>query len=202
MMLGVGLLLQVITYLITKDTLLSFVSGISGVFSVVFCSERKLSYYFWSFVQIVTFSVICFNEQLYAKLLENIFYLITMGIGIGGWLANKDIDNKVKTRSLDTNAIIKYVNGGMIGFIVLLLTLTFLGGEKPFLDALTTTLAFIAQILMVLRYRENWIVWFIMNIICVVLFVKTGNWCMVAQYVFWTVNTVYGYCQWNKNSLA
>ena len=125
-MLGVGLLLQVLTFIVTKDTLLSFVSGIAGVFSVVFCSEPKLSYYFWSFIQIATFSIICFNEQLYAKLLENVFYLITMGIGIGTWLANKDIDNRVKTRSLDFNAIIKYVNGGMIGFIVLLLTLTFL----------------------------------------------------------------------------
>lgn len=199
-MLGVGLLLQVLTFIVTKDTFLSFVSGIAGVFSVVFCSERKLSYYFWSFVQITTFSIICFNEQLYAKLLENAFYLITMGIGIGAWLANKDIDNKVKTRSLDSNAIIKYVNGGMIGFIVLLLTLTFLGGEKPFLDALTTTLAFIAQILMVLRYKENWNVWFIMNIICVILFLTTGNWCMAAQYAFWTINTIYGYKIW-KNAI-
>lgn len=199
-MLGVGLLLQVLTFIVTKDTLLSFVSGIAGVFSVVFCSERKLSYYFWSFIQIVTFSIICFNEQLYAKLLENVFYLIIMGIGIGAWLANKDIDNRVKTRSLDSNAIIRYVNGGMIGFIVLLLTLTFLGGEKPFLDALTTTLAFIAQILMVLRYKENWNVWFIMNIICVILFLTTGNWCMVAQYVFWTINTIYGYKIW-KNAI-
>ena len=199
-MLGVGLLLQVLTFIVTKDSLLSFVSGIAGVFSVVFCSERKLSYYFWSFIQIATFSIICFNEQLYAKLLENVFYLITMGIGIGTWLANKDIDNKVKTRSLDSNDIIKYVNGGMIGFIVLLLTLTFLGGEKPFLDALTTTLAFIAQILMVLRYKENWNVWFIMNIICVILFLTTGNWCMVAQYVFWTINTIYGYKIW-KNAI-
>lgn len=199
-MLGVGLLLQVLTFIVTKDSLLSFVSGIAGVFSVVFCSERKLSYYFWSFIQIATFSIICFNEQLYAKLLENVFYLITMGIGIGAWLANKDIDNKVKTRSLDSNDIIKYVNGGMIGFIVLLLTLTFLGGEKPFLDALTTTLAFIAQILMVLRYKENWNVWYIMNIICVILFLTTGNWCMVAQYVFWTINTIYGYKIW-KNAI-
>lgn len=199
-MLGVGLLLQVLTFIVTKDTLLSFASGIAGVFSVVFCSERKLSYYFWSFIQIATFSIICFNEQLYAKLLENAFYLITMGIGIGAWLANKDIDNRVKTRSLDSNAIIKYVNGGMIGFIVLLLTLTFLGGEKPFLDALTTTLAFIAQILMALRYKENWNVWFIMNIICVILFLTTGNWCMVAQYVFWTINTIYGYKIW-KNAI-
>ena len=195
-MLGVGLLLQVLTFIVTKDTLLSFASGIAGVFSVVFCSERKLSYYFWSFIQIVTFSIICFNEQLYAKLLENVFYLITMGVGVGAWLTNKDIDNRVKTRSLDSNVIIKYVNGGMIGFIVLLLTLTFLGGEKPFLDALTTTLAFIAQILMVLRYKENWNVWFIMNIICVILFLTTGNWCMTAQYVFWTINTVYGYKIW------
>lgn len=197
-MLGVGILLQVLTFIVTKDTLLSFASGIAGVFSVVFCSERKLSYYFWSFIQIVTFSIICFNEQLYAKLLENVFYLITMGVGIGTWLANKDIDNRVKTRSLDSNAIIKYANGGMIGFIVLLLTLTFLGGEKPFLDALTTTLAFIAQILMVLRYKENWNVWFIMNIICVILFLTTGNWCMAAQYVFWTINTVYGYKIWKN----
>ena len=198
-MLGVGLLLQSLTFIVTKDTLLSFVSGIAGVFSVVFCSERKFSFYFWSFIQIVTFSIICFNEHLYAKLLENVFYLITMGIGIGAWLVNKDIDNKVKPRSLDSNAVIKYINGGMIGFIVLLLTLTFLGGEKPFLDALTTTLAFIAQILMVLRYKENWNVWFIMNIICVILFLTTGNWCMVAQYIFWTINTIYGYKIWKKN---
>ena len=199
-MLGVGLLLQVLTFIVTKDTLLSFASGIAGVFSVVFCSERKLSYYFWSFIQIATFSIICFNEQLYAKLLENVFYLIIMGIGIGAWLANKDIDNRVKTRSLDSNAIIRYVNGGVIGFMVLLLTLTFLGGEKPFLDALTTTLAFIAQILLVLRYKENWNVWFIMNIICIILFLTTGNWCMVAQYVFWTINTIYGYKIW-KNAI-
>ena len=75
-MLGVGLLLQVLTYLMTKDTLLSFVSGISGVFAVVFCSERKFSYYFWSFLQLTTFSIICFNENLYGKLVENAFYLI------------------------------------------------------------------------------------------------------------------------------
>lgn len=199
-MLGVGLLLQVLTFIVTKDTPLSFASGIAGVFSVVFCSERKLSYYFWSFIQIVTFSIICFNEHLYAKLIENVFYLITMGVGIGAWLANKDIDNKVKTRSLNVDGIVKCCILGMIGFIVLLLTLIFLGGEKPFLDALTTTLAFIAQILMVLRYKENWNVWFIMNIICVILFLSTGNWCMVAQYIFWTINTIYGYKIW-KNAI-
>lgn len=198
-MLAAGLLLQVLTFLITKDTLLSFASGIAGVFSVVFCSERKLSYYFWSFIQIVTFSIICFNEHLYAKLLENIFYIVTMGIGIGAWLANKDIENKVKTRSLKVHDTVKCCIAGMIGFVCLYVPLAlFLNSTNPLLDAITTTLALIAQILMVLRYKENWILWGIMNILCIVLFISTQNWCMVAQYVFWTINTIYGYCEWNR----
>ena len=199
-MLGVGLLLQVLTFIVTKDTLLSFASGIAGVFSVVFCSERKLSYYFWSFIQIATFSVICFNEQLYAKLLENVFYLITMGIGIGAWLANKDIDDRVKTRALKVHDIVKCCILGMIGFVFLYLPLAFLGSNNPFLDAITTSLAIIAQVLMMLRYKENWVVWCVMNIICVVLFAITCNWCMVAQYIFWTINTIYGYRIW-KNAV-
>lgn len=199
-MLGVGLLLQVLTYFITKDTLLSFVSGIAGVFSVVFCSERKFSFYFWSFIQIVTFSIICFNEHLYAKLLENVFYLITMGIGIGAWLANKDIDNRVKTRALKVHDIVKCCILGMIGFVFLFIPLQLFGDTAPLLDAITTTLAFIAQILMILRYKENWVVWCVMNIICVVLFAITCNWCMVAQYIFWAINTIYGYRIW-KNAV-
>lgn len=196
-----GLLTQVITYIITKDSFLSFISGVTGMISVIQCSERKYSFYFWSFIQIVTFSVICFNEQLYAKLLENMFYLITMGIGIGAWLANKDIDNRVKTRSLNVNGIMKCCVLGMIGFVLLYIPMElFLNNTAPLLDALTTTLAFIAQILMILRYKENWIVWCVMNIICIILFTITNNWCMVVQYVFWTINTVYGYTLWRKNA--
>ena len=198
-MLGVGLMLQVLTYFITKNTLLSFISGIAGVFSVVFCSERRFSYYFWAFIQIVTFSIICYNEHLYAKLIENVFYLITMGVGIGAWLTNKDTNNKVKTRSLKVNGIIKCYILGIIGFVFLYIPMTLLGDSSPFLDAITTTLAFIAEILMVLRYKETWKVWFVMNIICTILFIIMNNWCMVAQYVFFTINTIYGYKIWHKN---
>ena len=53
-----GMLTQVITYIITKDSFLSFISGVTGMISVIQCSERKYSFYFWSFIQIITFSVI------------------------------------------------------------------------------------------------------------------------------------------------
>lgn len=198
-MLGVGLLLQVISFLITKDAWLSFVSGISGVFAVVYCSERKMSYYVWSFIQMITFTIICWETGLYGKLFENAFNFVTMGIGIGTWLANRDIENKVITKSLKRNGIAGCIFGGMVGWVILYLFLVFVGGSMPFLDSTTTTLAFIAQILMVYRYKESWILWAIIDIICVIIWSIDGNWCIVAQYVFWTFNAIYGYLIWDKS---
>ena len=198
-MLGVGLLLQVISFIITRDAWLSFVSGLSGVFAVVYCSERKMSYYVWSFIQMITFTIICWQTGLYGKLFENGFNFVTMVIGVYIWMSNKDTEDKVKTRSLGSDGIANCVFGGLLGWVLLYMFLVFVGGSMPLLDSITTTLAFIAQILMIYRYKESWILWAVIDLICVVIWTIEGNWCIVAQYVFWTINAVYGYVIWEKN---
>ena len=81
-----GALIQTTVFLFTQDSYLSFVSGLAGVFSVVLCSEKSISgFYFWSFLQIITFATICFQEQLWGKLVENAFYFITMLVGFIIW---------------------------------------------------------------------------------------------------------------------
>ena len=198
-MLGVGLLLQVISFLVTQDAWLSFVSGLSGVFAVVFCSERKMSYYVWSFIQMITFTIICWQTGLYGKLIENGFNFVTMVMGIFIWMKNKDTEDKVKTRALGSEGIVKCVFGGMVGWLILYMFLVLVDGSMPLLDSITTTLAFIAQILMIYRYKESWILWTTVNLICVVIWTMECNWCIVAQYIFWTINAVYGYSEWSKN---
>ena len=197
-----GLLCQIIVYIITNDTLLSLISGVAGIFSVVLCSERKMSYYLWSFIQIFTFTIICYNEGLYAKLIENAFYVITMLYGIYNWKINKDIDNKIKTKSCTKTEIFIFLTMFVVCYWVLFFILFYNGGNTPIFDSLTTSLAIIAQIMMILRYTENWIVWCIMNILCCILFAIIGNWCMVVQYIFWTINTLYGYNIWKKSAMA
>lgn len=198
-MLGVGLLLQLITFIITKDTWLAFISGIAGVVSVVFCSERRMSYYIWSFIQIITFSIICWNENLYGKLLENVFYFITGIIGIVIWYKNRDNYNKVKTLRLDAEEIVLVMILMLIGWAILYIILgSFTNCPIPSLDSASTSIAITAQILMMLRYSENWIMWFITDVICIILFTMTENWCMAVQYMFWMINTLYGYIQWSK----
>lgn len=190
-----GIATQVATYAFTEDSFISLVSGIAGVISVVLCSQRKLSFYFWGFLQIGTFMIICINEHLYGKLFENGFYLITMIGGIFMWLRNEQGDT-VKTRKLirkDTWWLIGYCT---VSVTVLYLILRMIGGEQPFMDSFTTIFAIVAQLLMIYRYRESWLFWLVVDIACVIMWYNEGNWCMTVQYIFWTMNCIYGLIKW------
>lgn len=197
-MLFVGILFQLITFAFTNDNLLYCISGIIGIFSVVYCSERKLTYYIFSFLQIITYSYICLEFNLYGKLLENIFYFITGIIGVYIWKNNLYDNSIVITKTLNTKKMFLVILANVIGILLLIITLNMFNGNSIYLDAISTIIAITAQILMMLRYRENWILWFIVNIICVILWINEKNWCMVMQYVFWIVNCVYGYILWGK----
>ena len=67
---------------------------------------------------------------------------------------------------------------------------------QPYLDAFTTVPALVAQILMILVYREHWFIWLAVDILSVVLWLRAGNYCMAAQYAFWCINCIYGLHRW------
>lgn len=199
MLLACGLLSQVIVYIFTKDSFLSFVSGIAGMVSVVQCSEKRLSFYFWSFLQMITYTVICFQESLHGKLVENGFYFLTMIIGLFIWWKHLDNNKNVKTRTLGFYSTIGilYASFGLmfVGWGIL----TYFGDSHPMFDSATTILGIVAQILMMLRYKENWVLWIIQDILCLIMWVSIENWFMAVQYIFWTINAVYGLIKWSKN---
>ena len=195
--LSIGLLLQIITYHFSNDTLLSFISGSLGVFAVVLCSQRKLISYVFGIAQLVTYLVIVWQECLWAKVGENIFYLITMFIGFFIWNNHYESD-KVETKKLTLSNILFMICGTVAGSFLVGYGLTFTNDAHPYFDAFTTLPAFIAQFLMIFRYREQWLFWLIIDLGCLILWIIIGNWCMVAQYVFWIANCFYGWYKWSN----
>lgn len=192
-----GIATQIVTYALVGDSLLSLVSGIAGVISVVLCSQRKLSFYFWGFLQIGTFMAICINEHLYGKLFENGFYLITMIGGLLMWKRNEQC-HTVETRTLNKLTLLFVVIQSLFAVLVVETVLTSIGGEQPFMDSFTSIFAIVAQLLMIYRYRESWLFWLIVDIACIIMWYNERNWCMTAQYIFWTMNCIYGLIKWNK----
>lgn len=68
------------------------------------------------------------------------------------------------------------------------------------LDSVTSVPAYIAQILMVLGNSASWFYWAILDIFSVVLAWRAGSYVMVAQFIFWTLNTFYGFYKWYKSA--
>jgi nicotinamide mononucleotide transporter len=191
----IGIITQILTCYIMEDTLLALGSGIAGVISVVLCSQKKLSFYFWGILQLVTILIISYQTNLPGKVIENAFYLLTMIIGLLLWGKNKTND-EVKTESMGfSDYIILAVFVPLLIFGVSLFIVD-ANSEQPFLDTLTTVIGIIAQIMLIFRFREQWVLWFILDVLCIALWAKDGNWCLMVQYIFWTINCVYGYFCW------
>ena len=73
-----------------------------------------------------------------------------------------------------------------------------IGSNQAYLDAATNVMAIFAQFLMIWRYREQWIWWIVIDVICIIMWLNVGNWSMVAMYIAWTINAIYGWYNWSK----
>ena len=195
-----GLLVQVLTFVLMPDNPISLVSGMLGICSVVLGAQGNILTFVFGFAQVATYTYLCCVERFYAEIAINIYYFITMIYGVYCWrnrLSNNSL--QVQTRRLS----IKLIAWGML-LIALFSWLTgwllerFTDDPQPYMDAFTTVPAIAAQLLMVLAYREQWYLWLVVDVLAVVMWLRAENYCMAAQYVFWCVNCIYGYIQWTR----
>lgn len=183
----------------TKDGLLSFICGLSGCINVVLCSQRKLSFYFFAYIQMFTYILIIFQQHLWGELVENIFYVITTTIGLFIWIKHYNKEEKeVEARKLTKFQWFLSCMVFFISTILLYIVLLKTNDPKPFLDSVSTVPAFIAQFMLMFRYREQWIMWLVVDIATLILWISIGNIFMIAQYIFWIMNCVYGFVKWSK----
>lgn len=155
----IGIFIQLITWYITKNSLVSLISGVTGIISVILCSQRKISFYFFGFIQLGTYMYLALQQRFYGELIENVFYIITMLIGIVVWLKNYNTEEQiVESKRLSDRLF--YIICNIMVFICVLFGYYmkyFTDNTQPFMDSFSTVPAFIAQTLLMLRYREQWI---------------------------------------------
>lgn len=192
-----GVLLQVFAFFYTGASILSLISGVSGIFAVVLCAERKMTFWIFAWIQLITYLILAWHQKLWGEVGENIFYAITMIGGMFIWNKYKEND-KVKSRSLSKNFFELIKITCTIGILLLWYFLKCTNDPQPFMDSITTVPAIIAQILMITAYKEQWYFWLIIDIASIYMWAIACDWCMVSQFIFWTINCLYGLRKWNN----
>ena len=88
--------------------------------------------------------------------------------------------------------------GTTVATIIMGYWLNSIGSSQPYTDAATNIFAIFAQLLMIKRYKEQWIWWLLIDVLCIKMWFVAGNWSMVAMYIAWTINCIYGWYNWSK----
>jgi nicotinamide mononucleotide transporter len=196
-------LLQIVVYCFVPDSIIGMICGVAGVICVVLTAKGRLSSYVFNFIQILTYMWICWQYKLYLEFGENIFYFVTCIYGVFVWRKNlsknEDGTKEVCARRFKWWQWLITATVGVVGTIALgAFGETILGSTLPYIDAFTNVMALVAQMLMVWRFSEQWLVWIAIDVTCLCMFIILGQWSMVAMYVAWTVNAIYGWYNWNK----
>ena len=83
--------------------------------------------------------------------------------------------------------------------------LKLLGGNLPIVDSMSTVFSVIAQILMIKRFMEQWVIWIIVDVVSVIMWIAAffngGE--SVAVLIMWSVflvNAVIMFVKWLKES--
>lgn len=183
-----------------KVPVLGMIAGVSGIICNVFISKGKISNYFFGLIFAYSYFYVSLANNFLGELNTTLYvYIPAQFIGYFLWKQNMQKDNgadAVVAKALTLKgwiALVAFVTIGTLSFVQIL---NFYGGSSTGLDGLTTIIVVAAQGLMLLRYREQWLLWIALNILSIFLWADSPA--IYTMYIAYLLNSIYGYYNWTK----
>lgn len=153
-----------------------------------------------------------FRKGLYADFAINIYYLAIAVYGYLAWTKHRrrpDCDNNSHSTSAEPTSLpIRHtpmpVAVGCVGATLILWLLirwvlcSFTDSTVPTADAFTTALSIVAMWMLARKYIEQWLAWFVVDAVCVVLYIYKGIPLYALLYALYTIIALLGYRKWLK----
>lgn len=215
-LLAINVIITMISFILAKDfggiAFAGLVSSISNTVCVILCARREISNYIWGVLAVVSYAFVSYMYMNTGEFMLNAFYYFPMQfVGLWLWLKHKDKSDagKVESKqmSLKTSAIVYSLTLiGILGYAWLISLPSFqmvLYGEvsnfgfyKYLIDSFTTISSVTAMILMVLRFKEQWYLWVVIDIVTISLWFITFNPLMIIQWATMLANAIHGIQMW------
>ena len=175
-------------------------AAMSGIFCVVLCAKGKKEQYIWGLVNVIGYIIVAFLNKYYGEVMLNvIYYLPSQFLGYFLWNKHQNKENnKVEGRKLNLKKSILLLLLCTFSIFGYKLILDLLGGNSTLLDSASTMISVVANTLMLLRYREQWLLWIVIDAITVVMWMIAGDYIMVTMWMVYLMNAFYGYYNWTK----
>jgi nicotinamide mononucleotide transporter len=183
-------LFTVLGYQVTLLELLAVITSATGVW---LGTTGKRIMWPWYGLSGVLYGWLFFNYDLYASASLQLFFIAAAIWGWFGWGPKG-----AQSQSLPWLWRVTILNSGVLIWLAITPLLISLGATAAQPDSFGLVFSIIAQILMVLQFRENWVLWFMVNIVYVGLYWSQDLKFTSLLYVVFAAIALRGWVNWQK----
>ena len=187
------------TFSLINPILLEIIAVVFAIIYLLLAVKQDVRCWYAAIISSGLYFFIMMSANLYMEAYLQIFYIL---MAIYGWFQwNKVSQDKsnfyVRTWSMKKHFIV----------ISLVILLAFISGSLlniyteaalPFIDAFTTWGAIIATYMVAKKLLENWIYWFVIDSISVLLFMSRGLYLTSVLFLVYLIIIYFGYKRWTK----
>lgn len=191
---------------------IEFFGTILNIICVYLIAKKNIWSWPIGIIAVILFAILFYQIQLYSDFLEQIYFLITGFYGWWLWLKLKKQENKndnkqtIKFNSLKLNIILAiFIIIGTLGLGYFMQNIHIYFPELfpesasfPFLDAFTTIMSFVAQLLLGFKRVESWMLWITVDIIGIWLYYVKDVKFVALLYCIFLVLAISGLISWYK----
>ncbi|MFT4021355.1 MAG: nicotinamide riboside transporter PnuC [Acinetobacter sp.] len=197
--------IQIILFFWWQQTAIDFICAIANMLCVVLVAKGRMENFFFGIIATSLYAYISFKNQIYGEaMLSGLFYFPMQFIGLYFWLKHK---NKTVEQQSDIHIKKLSVRGWIIMLSTVLICafayaelLAYLNAQQVRLDSFTVVICIVAQILMTMRYSEQWFLWISSNVLGMIIWAIAGNHAMLMMTCASLFNSLYGWYNWHKQA--
>ena len=185
---------------------LGMVELFGTIFSAI-CVYLAIKHNMWTWffgaLGVILFGYLFLQFGLYSDAgLQILFYLPMQLVGFIMWrraATKAENESVVLSLTLVQFALICIGILGAAGINGYLISTLTTGASFPYIDALTTWMSIAAQLLMIAKYRESWVLWVTMDVIAIFVYYAKGLVVTSGLYVAFLVLATLGGIAWYKD---
>ena len=181
--------------------IINFISAVCGVFCIFFCARASISNFGFGLVNTVVYIIYLAYWKIYGTMCLEIFVYFPINIVSWVlWAKHRDSERKEITMAKK----LKIWQDSVIMAIVIVSAynyhkiLVYAGGNVAWLDAFTVAIGIIATVLEMYRYREQYVLWIITDIVAVAMFIVHFDPVYLAKKSIYLVMAVIGLINWYR----
>ena len=179
-----------------------------GLAAVYYATKAKLLTWLTGIINEFFFFILFFQVQLYADMFLQIFFFAVTLYGWHNWKRKNTLFNisHLSHRTIILISLTITIGTLISGYSFSNIHLYMPGYFKipaayPFIDSFIMVCSIMATYLLAKKKIENWHLWIIVDICCIVLYSVKGIYFLALEYLIFLCLASYGLYRWNKEMI-